>query len=1027
MKRALTLLLMICLMSNMGEMILRAAPGSIVGQQNQKRHVTGVVTDKSGAPVPGAFVMIPGSSTGTVTDVDGRYILDVTSGTKVLEVGSLGYATVLITLGAGDTYNVVLEEDTTSLDEVIVIGYGTAKRKDFTGSVTSVKLEDTPAALVNNTNALEDLKGQVGGLDIGASTSAGSQPSMLVRGQNSLSGSNTPLIVLDGIIFMGTINQINPSDIASIDVLKDATSAAAYGSRSANGGIIITTKKGRTSKPTITLNSSTSLQKWHLMPELMDGEQWMEAIRVANGYPDYGFITRQEQINIDNGTQYNWLDEISRVGVLQDYQASVSGASEKANYYLSTSYTDSQGVIRGDDFNRISVLAKISTDITGWLQIGLDAAYAHQDYSGAAASISNAVIMTPWGMKNRPNGSLERTPDGSRNHVNPLWNVYDESKYENLDKRDNLRANAYAIVKCPWITGLSFKVNFSRNMNWRDTGSFTHESSSAPNGDYDDDSRYSSTTQKQYLSSANGSLGITKTDSYVLDNILNYNNSFGKYNVDVTAVATRDSQWEREKSLSGSNFAANGNTSLGMYGLHYAATQKISLSNWMQNNIGYFGRLSLSYDDRYYLTASYRRDGSSVFGADRKWGNFYAFGGAWRITNEPFINNEGILNDLKLKLSWGRNGNQGLSRYSTLSKVSNGKSGGIFYVFDNAKQASYGINQSSIGNTELGWEKTEAWNTGFESAWFDNRLFVDVDMYLSKTFDQIFNRKIPVMTGFGNIYSSMGEVRNKGLELSIRSVNISTSDFQWTTKLVGWLNRDKLTRLYGEDLDNDGVEDSDEAQGLFIGESIHSIFGYKQDGIVQTSDTDYMKANGVKAGTPKYVDINGDGKITADDRTIIGNTYPGFKLNLFNTLRFKNWELYAMIAGVFGVGGYYQASNSGYYIIGGGQFGANGVYIPYWTEDNPSNEFPAATFISDGRFVGLQSRTFVRLQDLTLSYSFNQPWVKNAGINNLKLFLTGKNLLTLTKWVGEPETGNTAESGSYPIMSSLSFGINLSF
>lgn len=997
-------------------------------QPGSKRNIAGMVVDDKGAPVPGASVMIPGSSTGTVTGIDGHYSLEVPSGTMSLEVSSLGYATVQVTIGHSGTYNVTLEEDTTALDEVIVIGYGTSKRKDFTGSVTSVKLEETPAALTNNTNALEDLKGKVGGLDIGATTSAGGEPSMQVRGQNSLSGSNNPLIVVDGVIFMGSINDISPSDIASIDVLKDATSAAAYGSRSANGVIIITTKKGKTDKPTIYLNASSSLQRWHMMPELMDGEQWRESIRVANGYPDYSFITRQEQMNVDSGKQYNWLDEISRIGVLQDYQVAVSGTSNKMNYYLSTSYTDSQGVIKGDDFNRISVFGKISSDITDWLRIGLDAAYTRRDYSGNAANVYNAMIMSPYGMKNRPNGELEYSPVANSSRVNPLWTL-DESRYENLDKRDNLRANTYMVVKIPWITGLSYRLNFSRNMNWRDTGSFTHESAIVQLGEYDDDSRYSLSTQSQYLSSANGSLGYRKTDSYVIDNILNYNNSFAKHNIDLTAVATRDSQWERYREMSGSNFAANGNTSLGLYGLHYATTQQISLSNWKQNNIGYFGRASWSYDDRYYLTASYRRDGSSVFGADRKWGDFYAFGGAWRITNEAFMNNKGLLNDLKLKLSWGRNGNQGLSRYSTLSKVSNGKSGGIFYVFDHSSQASYGISQSTIGNTDLGWETTEAWNSGFESAWFDNRLFVDIDVYFSRTFDQIFQRKIPVMTGFGNIYSSMGEVSNKGFELNVRSINIKNSDFQWTTDLVAWFNRDKLVHLYGEDLDGDGIEDSDEAQGLFIGESIHSIFGYKQDGIVQTSDTEYMAANGVAAGTPKYVDVNGDGKITNDDRIIIGNTYPGFKLNLANTLRYRNWELYAMIAGVFGGGGYYQKSNSGYYITGGDRamFASNGVYTPYWTESNPSNEFPSATFISDSRFLGLQSRTFVRLQDVTLSYTFNQPWIKNAKISNLKLFLTGKNLFTLTKWKGEPETGNVAESSSYPIMSSLSLGANLSF
>ena len=319
---------------------------------------------------------------------------------------------------------------------------------------------------------------------------------------------------------------------------------------------------------------------------------------------------------------------------------------------------------------------------------------------------------------------------------------------------------------------------------------------------------------------------------------------------------------------------------------------------------------------------------------------------------------------------------------------------------------------------------------GFESTWLNSRLFVDVDVYLSKTYDQIFSRSIPVMTGFGSMYSSMGEVKNRGVEATVRTVNIQNKEFNWTTGLTFWLNRNKLVHLYGEDLDGDGKEDDDIGNGLFIGESIHSIFGYEQEGIVQTNDTEYMEANGVSAGTPKYVDKNNDGVINEKDRSVIGNKAPNFKLNLSNTLQYKNWELYVMIAGVFGGNGYYQAGNTNAYITGGDRqwFASNGLYIPYWTEANPSNKYPAATFTGDSYFLGLQNRAYVRLQDVTLSYTFNQPWVKNMGINNFKLFITGKNLATITGWDGgDPETGSTALSQTYPIMTNVSFGLNLSF
>lgn len=998
-------------------------------QSNQSRKISGTVKDQNGEPVIGANVSVKGTTVGTITDIDGNFMLEAPTDV-VIQISYIGYVTQEISLGNKDRLNVLLKEDLQALDEIVIIGYGTAKRKDFTGSVSSVKLENSPISLATNTNALESLKGNVTGLDIGATNSAGGTPTMQIRGQNSISGSNDPLVVVDGVIFMGSINDINPNDIASYDVLKDATSAAAYGSRSANGVIIITTKKGKQGKPVIHFNARGSMQSWHLKPELMNGEQWLDATAAANGYSDYSFLVPQEEINMNSGKEIDWLDEISRTGWTQDYQAAVSGAGDRMNYYLSASYTESGGVIKGDDYERVSILGKIDTDITSWLQIGLDAAYTRTDYSGIGANIWSATILSPYAMMYRPNGMLEAIPDGTRGRGNPLWGIDDESKKENVDLRDNLRANAYAVVKCPWISGLSYRFNYAGNLNYRKNGDFTHESYNVPAGSYDDDSRYSVATQNSYLSSAGGSIANERTTSYVIDNILNYNQTFGKHNIDLTAVATRDYQKFESQTLSGSDFAANGNTALGLNGLHYASTQKISLNNWKRTNIGYFGRASYSFGDTYYMTASYRRDGSSVFGANNKWGNFWAIGTAWRMTNEPFVKSVEFLDDMKLKLSWGKNGNQGLTQYSTLSQVVTGHSGGIYYPFGNSGKPSYGINQNTIGNSNLGWETTEAWNMGFESTWLNSRLFVDVDVYLSKTYDQIFSRSIPVMTGFGSMYSSMGEVKNRGVEATVRTVNIQNKEFNWTTGLTFWLNRNKLVHLYGEDLDGDGKEDDDIGNSLFIGESIHSIFGYEQDGIVQTNDTEYMEANGVSAGTPKYVDKNNDGVINEKDRSVIGNKAPNFKLNLSNTLQYKNWELYVMIAGVFGGNGYYQAGNTNAYITGGDRqwFASNGLYIPYWTEANPSNKYPAATFTGDSYFLGLQNRAYVRLQDVTLSYTFNQPWVKNMGINNFKLFITGKNLATITGWDGgDPETGSTALSQTYPIMTNVSLGLNLSF
>ncbi|MDR1456028.1 MAG: SusC/RagA family TonB-linked outer membrane protein, partial [Tannerella sp.] len=329
----------------------------------------------------------------------------------------------------------------------------------------------------------------------------------------------------------------------------------------------------------------------------------------------------------------------------------------------------------------------------------------------------------------------------------------------------------------------------------------------------------------------------------------------------------------------------------------------------------------------------------------------------------------------------------------------------------------------------LGWESTSQWNTGFESAWLGNRIFLDLDLYFSRTTNQIFDRNIPVMTGFRQMKSSMGEIGNTGVELTLRTVNVENRDLTWRTGVTFWLNRNKLIHLYGDDIDGDGKEDDDIGNSRFIGKSLGAIYGWVQDGIVQEGDAAYIQMTGATPGSPKYKDLDNNGVINDDDREILGYTVPNYKLNMSNTLTYKNWELYAMLTGTFGGGGYYLKSNtSAYRINTGADLRSNHIYIPWWTPENKSNVYPSATFSGDGRFLGLQSRTFVRLQDVTLSYHFREPWVKRLKMENLKIFLTGKNLFTLTDWVGgDPEVGAVAYTGDYPVLTAFSLGANISF
>lgn len=996
----------------------------------QNKTIRGVVKDENGAPLVGVTVSVKGSPVGVTTAEDGTYEIVISSAAETLVFSYVNYTTQEIRIENNTTLNVSMKKESSRLNEVVVIGYGTIKRKDFTGAVSSVKMENSPLALMPNQNALEALKGNVSGLNIGAVNSAGGQPSVNIRGQRSISGSNDPLILLDGVIFLGSLSDINPNDIASYDVLKDAVSAAAYGSRSANGIIAITTKKGKVGKPVISFRAETGIQQWQNRPVMLKGADWIKVVNDRNRYPagTTNWLQAGELANMQAGNETVWLDKVIQTGVTQNYQMSISGAAKNVNYYLSSSIDNNKGIVVGDKYNHISVLGKVDTKVTSWLELGVDGSYSQRDYSGVAANIASAETMSPYGVVYRDSlGNLEKYPY-TQSSINPLWGV-DDGTIKNIDIYNNFRLNSFVVIKVPWIKGLSYRANLLSNYEVHNSGNFRYEDYFIKEG-AGIAGRYDPASVQGLLSNANGNLDNRNTSNYVFDNILTYDNSFGKHRINATAVATRDDLNYKDGNSTGSDFASNGNTTLGIYGLSKAAVQKVILDNSDRSNVGYLARFNYSYNDRYYLTGSFRRDGASVFGADNRYANFAAVGAAWRISDESFLKKIKPLNNLKLKFSWGQNGNQGLSPYATLSQVLNGASGDARYEFSDAQgNITYGLVQTSLGNPDLGWEKTTATNIGFESAWLQNRLFVDLDLYSSKTTDQIFVRTIPIMTGFSTQLSSLGEVDNKGVELTVRTINIQQKNFNWSSSLTFWKNNNKLKHLYREDKNGDGKEDDDIANNFFIGKSLGAIYGYKQTGIVQTGDTGYIATTGAVPGAPKYADLNKDGKIDPDDRTILGYNKENFRLNLSNTIQYKNFELYVMISGIFGGNGYYLRSNTSAYMTSGtGRFNDNTIAKPYWTPDNPSNTYPSAYFSGDSRFLGLESQGFVRIQDVSLSYSVNSELLKRSHLNEVKIFLAARNMATFTNWVGgDPETGTTVQSNTFPVPSSYSIGANISF
>lgn len=976
--------------------------------------IKGVVIDVNNEPIIGANVIEAGTTNGVITDLDGAFKLSVKKGASV-QVSYVGF--VSQTVKATANMKIILKEDAEILDEVVVVGYGTTKRKNFTGSVSTYKVSEGGISMTAPTNAVDMLRGVAPGLNMTQSGVVGTAPTLQIRGQKSISGGSDPLIVLNGVIFKGTINDIDPSTVESMSVMKDATSLAAYGSQAANGVIMITTKKGVKGKPMISFNGSLALNQANYKPDIRDGYEYIELVNARNGKDtgDISWLSPLEKANYDKGEMTDWIDYVSQTGVRQNYSLNISGGSDTMDYLIGASYMDNQNFIKGNTFIRETVTARINTKVNKYIRAGLSFDYANMQIDGVRPYYSR--YYTPWGEPYMEDGkTLRKYIEGQKvNDQNPLWDVEVGRDHEVRNNSANLGGEIE--IKIPFIEGLSYKITGNYTVRNALTRDFTHENNLVQM----DDTEYTSAVFDKYLGLANGSINNTKYQSYVIDNILTYTREFGKHFVSGTLVYTRDSDKSDGSQFEGSDFSGIGNTTLGFYGLANAGTQKITEINYsLHTNVGYLARVNYSYNDTYHFNASVRRDGSSVFGSESKWGTFPAVGFAWSISNEPFWKKSiPWATQTKLKASWGKNGNQSLAPYGTLSRVNMGKSGGYTYYFSD--KPYYAQSLSTLGNPTLGWETTSSWNFGVETDLLKGRFHFELDAYTAQTTDQIFNRTIPVMgSGLTNQSSTMGRINNWGIEASLRSMNMQKKDFMWTSTLQFTMSRSILKELYGDGLD-------DITNNLFLNRSLGAIYGYKWIGNIQVEDTEYMAANGGQPGDPKFENLDGsaDGKITPSDRKILGYDKPNFRLSLQNTLSYKNWALYFMLNGVFSGGGYGVAQNTSAFSSYETMQYLNAEDHPWWTSENRSNKYlgPKA---DTSKFTGLQKYGFVRLQDVNLSYTFKGTLLKKLGLAGLQAYVSGTNLLCFAPdWeFSDPEVRT---SRSQQLARTYTFGINLKF
>ncbi|MBR0175370.1 MAG: TonB-dependent receptor [Bacteroidales bacterium] len=1044
--------------------------------------VTGKVVDSKGEPVPAAGVLIKGTNNGVVTDLDGNFSIKAGS-EAVLVVSSVGYKTTEVAVGNRSSLNVVLEEDALLLDDVVVVGYGTARKRDVSGAIASVNFANNKD-IVNlpNPNALTALSSKVAGFSYAPTSSASGDntSTMTVRGMNvipnggsksaSAQSLNKPLLVVDGVIFSGSINEINTNDIQSIDVLKDASSAAIYGSRAANGVIVITTKQGSSEKPVINFDASLTLSDWTRRPQYITDETtffrnrfYAKAESDASikdlDYSTYDksqlFANTIEQGAYNAGQYVDWIDEISRTGVGQKYNVAISGKTSKASYYVSSNYTRQQGIRIGDDYKKFNALAKVDVTLTDWLKAGIKGNYINANSWGTPGRIQNATWMSPYSFKMvQTEGYTDwynSHPDGAT--ISPLWGTSSGDSYlwtDNKSKSDNIGGLAYAQIDFPFIPGLSYKVTLQGRRGLSSSDVYNHPEIwvDTRNTAHMDDPISVGGTNSGGNSKASNSL------YWNIDHILSYTKDFGVHHFDAMFGYTREKSLSNSLTAEFSNFSSAPEYT--WYDMETAGTQKVYRSASQTQAIAYLARANYNFNHKYYATVNFRRDGYSVFFGDNKWGNYFGASAAWVLSNEDFIKDLGLFDFLKLRVSYGENGSRTVGAYSTLSNVASTYNNYTNYWLD--EKGAYGVELTQLANLGLTWAKVGKFDVGVDFSVMENRINGTIDFYKGITTNMLVKRSVPYVSGFeGGINANAGLATNTGVELVLNTVNINgdgKDNLRWESNIIFDTNKNKLVELYkGVKKDVASYLVTPETNyALLEGESINAIYDLEMLGIFQSQDEidNYTWTNpetgavskimaDAKPGDVKFLDYNNDGKINDDDRHVLGTTDPLFTLNFGNTFTWKGFSLYFNFRWMQGDKTHFKGLNPNYYTNGqasGNQLKGVEKWVDSQYYTNHTNEFPRHGYAQDTyKYQWWCDRSFLKLKDISLSYTLPKKVVDYVGVSNARVYVAGTDLFTITKWTGlDPETAGTIASnagssryGADGTYKTVVFGVNLTF
>jgi len=972
-----------------------------VGSSATAQQVEGQISDDvTGETLIGVNVVVKNTTTGTSTDMDGRFQLSVPSLQDTLVISYIGYQNLEVPINDRTEINLEMSQQAFGGEDIVVIGYGEIRRSDLTGSISSVSSESitrTPT-----TNAIEAIQGKVPGMDITRSSGQpGSGLNIRIRGNRSLTASNNPLFIVDGIQF-SSIDDINPADIESIEVLRDASSTAIYGSRGANGVVLITTKQAARGATQVSINSTVGVHNVYAYPDVMSGPQFVERARQARRTQglwdgpvdriheftvlpgDENIFTPQDLSAIENGIWTNYQDLLLDPGLQQDYRIGVSTGTDNTRVYLSVNFFDEAGILELDHIQRYSGRLNVDQRISDALILGLNAQLSYNDHDRRREPFNMGNKINPLHDAFHEDGSINVDP--TDRDISPLADLV-ENAYQNNEQTTRLFPTLYA--------------EFTPTDNFRLRSNFSGTFTNSRQGIY----RASATIDRAFQD-PQAIYETGNSRSITLENIATYQMEFADHSVSLTGI--------QSYSYSKNEFGfAQGQNQLLDTQLYYGllnATSGVSInSGYTESSLAsYAGRINYGWQHKYLLTLTGRYDGSSRLAEGNRWAFFPSVAAAWRIIEEDFMSDSQLFSDLKLRASFGISGNEAIAPYSTQSSLAR-----IPMAFNNSSAVGFGFG-NQLGNRDLEWELSTTVNLGLDFGLWSNRLYATIDVYNTDTSNLLLDRSLPPTSGVTSVTQNVGETRNRGIEIALSTENITTDNFRWSSNLTFFANREEIISLV---TDEDNI-----ANGWFIGHPTQVFYDYDRVGIWQESEAAEAAAYGQVPGQLKVRDINNSGSISAsDDRIILGSSRPDWSGGLENTFHYGNFDLnfslFARVGNMMNFGLYNSFKDGPE---------ENGALVDYWTPENPQGSFPRPGAETPYRStINYMDASFLKLRNATVGYTLPANIAQTLSMRSLRLYLSGRNLYTWTKADNyDPERGGAA---SYPMTRLLVVGVDLQF